>query len=604
MPALRRAEQTVSFLERRDTPSFEEAYSLFEAGVAYIWRRCDILNFDLSVWKNDVGIVSGSVNVDISRPERRSGDIILDNIDGDLDPDPDGGFWYDKVLRIWRGVVVDRVEGDDLYFDGTANCWLLGTFMIDRLKQSSRDTAVGVSFRDLTKKMQNSKLSVATTFVEGTEVVDVVRAMALNSGLPGCLAPPIDKTLGRDFSFEQNTSRWDIANQVLEAYGLEGFCDVDGWFVIRPFTDPVSSPASLLLVGHPDGVCAHGYRSNIGSYEKSSSDTRMYNHVVVRGESTGGALPVTAEAENNEPTSNTRIERIGRRTYTYASQFIETEEQAMATAQAFLTVHALEQFEVGTNGIVYPFLDAGTTIEFHDKNERMNETDAPIGKTYMPIRFLLQNFTIPLGLGEMAVSASRVSIVDNVRRWSGEPGLPGLLGISGKFTGIQKIFGQTGLIAITPSVGTFGPRQGVAATLALTARAGLITGSKIGNNAIITLAARAGVVTSAATKTANPATILILTPTSGLAGGTVIKTAQVATITFTTTQGVWSRSITPQSANLTITGRQGSSVGGPKTITAQVATFSLSGTPGILGGGLSFQAQRYVFTLTAVPTGS
>lgn len=65
--APRPPEVTTLFVERRDIPSIEEQYELFEQGVAYVWRRCDILNYDLTPWRDNVGIVSGTISVDAGR---------------------------------------------------------------------------------------------------------------------------------------------------------------------------------------------------------------------------------------------------------------------------------------------------------------------------------------------------------------------------------------------------------------------------------------------------------------------------------------------------------------------------------------------------------
>jgi hypothetical protein len=382
-------EKPLTFVERRDIPSPYEVEDIFASPVAYVIRRCDILNSDLSIWRTNVGIVSGSVNIDMGRPERRSGDLALDNTAGDLVIDPDDGIWYDKIIRLWRGVAV----GDE------AHCWVLGTFLIDRLADSSTSATLNITYRDFAKKMIQSKFAHATTFTAGTDIATVIKTLALNSGLTKVFMPITGKQLSRDFTFESGASRWDAAYEIATAYAYEIFCDPYGTLVLRYYTDPIVSPVSLVLSASDDGS-ADGVRSNVGSYEKSSSDARLYNHIVVKGESTGTAIPVIAEAENTEPTSPTRIARIGRRTYNYSSQFLTTEPQCQETANKFLAVHSLEQYEISTSGVVYPWLDVGTTVEF-----KTGEASR------FPTRFLLKNLSIPLGLGEMSASASRVSIV-------------------------------------------------------------------------------------------------------------------------------------------------------------------------------------------------
>ena len=141
-------------------------------------------------------------------------------------------------------------------------------------------------------------------------------------------------------------------------------------------------------------------QGNIATYSKSTADARLYNHIVVTGESSD-TVPVTGIAENNHPDSPTRIARIGRRTYFYTSSFITTQAQAQEVADRFLKVHALEQFDVNIGAIVVPYLDANIIVDFID----------PDPTSAAPIRFLLSELTMPLDKGVLAATAKRVTIV-------------------------------------------------------------------------------------------------------------------------------------------------------------------------------------------------
>lgn len=63
-------------------------------------------------WKPEMwasALVGGTVSVDMSRDERRSVDIELNNEDGAFDPKA-GGFWYDKVVKVFYGIRLDQRE--------------------------------------------------------------------------------------------------------------------------------------------------------------------------------------------------------------------------------------------------------------------------------------------------------------------------------------------------------------------------------------------------------------------------------------------------------------------------------------------------------------
>lgn len=141
-------------------------------------------------------------------------------------------------------------------------------------------------------------------------------------------------------------------------------------------------------------------QGNLAGFSKQTAEARLYNHIVVTGQASD-QLPVVAQAENTNAASPTRIARIGRRTYFYTSSFIATQTQAQDVANRFLKIHALEQFEVNVEAIAVPYLDANIIVEFMD----------PMPTSAAPIRFLLSEVEIPLGLEPMRGVAKRVTIV-------------------------------------------------------------------------------------------------------------------------------------------------------------------------------------------------
>jgi len=170
------------------------------------------------------------------------------------------------------------------------------------------------------------------------------------------------------------------------------FFDNYGTFTMRPFVDPVTSPVQMEFLT--------GRMGNLVDFQRSAADARLYNHVVVYGDADDNPL-VFAEAENNNPMSPTRIAKIGRRTYKYASKFISTNAQALETANKFLAVVSLEQYEVSLESFVLPWLEANDAVECF----------LPDSEDYEPTRFILPSFSIPLALGTQSGNAKRVTIV-------------------------------------------------------------------------------------------------------------------------------------------------------------------------------------------------
>jgi hypothetical protein len=368
-----------------------------------VTRRLEVYEYDgTTLWAGaGLGsrIVEGSVSVDATRDERRTLDCVLDNTDGALRHDPYNGLWYDKVIKIWRGVKYwsfDPISGLPVQETYEAQ---LGEFLIDRIEADSFPNLIKITGRDFTKKMLNSKLTQGMQFPAGTSVEAVVKALAANAGITKFLMPTTGKTVG-DTVFERGTERYKVAKQVAETAGYDLFFDASGYLVMQQFKDPTTAPIEYVFkTGSTLG--------NLVKFTKSSNDSRVYNHIVITGdEESQPALDGTqgiifAEAKNTYGASPTRIERIGDRTFFYASAFFTTNQQAQEVANSWLKIKALEEFNMNFDALVVPWLDANSIVEIID----------PDGSDYEPTRFLLDSFTIPLALAPMTGVGRRVTIV-------------------------------------------------------------------------------------------------------------------------------------------------------------------------------------------------
>lgn len=86
-----------------------EALAQFLAPTTRHTRRVEIYEADgVTRWTKDTKprLKDGSVTVDYTRDERRALDLTLDNSDDVLIHAP-GEFWYDKIIKVYRGVAVN-----------------------------------------------------------------------------------------------------------------------------------------------------------------------------------------------------------------------------------------------------------------------------------------------------------------------------------------------------------------------------------------------------------------------------------------------------------------------------------------------------------------
>lgn len=368
------------------TPPPPEALAAILGPATQVVRRCAIYEQDGSTLYRDqsqVGLLEGSVSVDYTRAERRTAQFTLENKDGSLVHEPDE-FWYDKIVKVWRGVSWPGGE------------WVpqIGEFMLDEIVSQHFPHTIGVTARDYTKKCLQSKFKVPTAFASGQPVEQVIKTIATNAGInPQKMILEVSgQTTAKDWFFESGTERWKAMNDIAVNYGMELYFDANGNLVLRRFKDPSTSPAVMRF--HT------GEYGNLVGWKKSARDARLYNSVVVTGES-ANTTPVYGFATNNEPGSPISIDEIGERTMFYTSSFITTIDQATNVARQLLAIHGLEEYDINLSSLVFPHLEAGEIIEFEEPSAGVND----------PTRFLYSSFDIPLKLGPMNSVGKRVVII-------------------------------------------------------------------------------------------------------------------------------------------------------------------------------------------------
>lgn len=276
----------------------------------------------------------------------------------------------------------------------------LGEFMIDRIAHDHFPHVMKVTGRDYTKKLMRTKFRDSLTFVAGTPIDVLVRALCANAGLTKFMLDSEDAALGVDMTFARGDDRWKAIKDCCVATGTEVFFNSTGHIVTRPFKDPVTSPATMKLSMSEEDA-------NLTALSIESNDTSMYNVVVVTSENSDGLSSGTffqGVAINDQPTSPTRVSRLGEITYPYTTSVAASDEDCAIIAQNLLSVMALEEFSLNFGALVYPWADAGDIVTFENPEDEIQ----------VPDRYLLTSVTIPLSLAPMDGVAKRVSIVGPV----------------------------------------------------------------------------------------------------------------------------------------------------------------------------------------------
>jgi len=240
-----------------------EVIDRVQAGFATVYSRVDIYDPgpDGALWYEDAPVVDGSVSVDMGRDERRTATLVLANYNGSFDSQPNG-FWYDKVIRIYRGIrghsdyILD--ENDQPILDPDNNPILddtvftpdyetqIGQFFIDDIDMGHHPNQVQVSLRDGTSRLMLSKFANSTEFESGVSIESVVQAIAFAGGIPSewMDLPLTGINTERIHTYDRTSVRWDAIKEIGQVYGYDIFFDYRGMLVMVPFADPADPGVS------------------------------------------------------------------------------------------------------------------------------------------------------------------------------------------------------------------------------------------------------------------------------------------------------------------------------------------------------------------------
>lgn len=334
-------------------------------------------------------LVDGTVSVDYGRDERRTLDCTLDNTDGKLNYSSTGNaFWYDKVLKIYRGIELD---------DGSVWEIQLGEFFIDKIADQNSAGTISISGRDPTKKCLLDKFEANSEFSSAFYSAEIlIKTLAIRAGIdPGKISVTSTTAYTDSYIFDPDKSMWECMTQVALDAQLDIYFDNFGVLQIGQFSDPTLSPPVFTF------KTGRTKDASLVTYSRGTNDQSLFNSITVRGESSdGNKTPVWAVAQNTNPASPTSIARLGRRSTTYTSANVTTTEQAQEIANNFLVIASLEEFELSWTSLCFDWMTVGEIVEV------FTDHDMPGS----PTRYLLSSLSIPLKLGAMSGTGKRMTI--------------------------------------------------------------------------------------------------------------------------------------------------------------------------------------------------
>jgi hypothetical protein len=272
----------------------------------------------------------------------------------------------------------------------------VGQFCIDKISEPRFPHEIKISGRDYAKRLSLSKFDQTVTFVAGTSVDYLIRAEAANGGIFNLKLAGTGQVLPGDLTFSRSSDRLAALTLICASVNQEIFFDSFGYLVTRLFLDPALAPISLYL--NLGGVGA-----NVITMDKSSDDSLLFNRIICTGASASTSvqgLVYEGIAENHEPSSPTRIERLGERTNAVDMPTFTSDAQCLDWAKRVLKVSALESYNLNYASLVFPWLEAGEITQYVDSVNSI-----------APTRYLMTSFNVPLGVTSQSGTAKRISIV-------------------------------------------------------------------------------------------------------------------------------------------------------------------------------------------------
>lgn len=370
--------------------AFEQA---LRAPVHTITVRIDILDSDLNIIDGGtlyptLNVVDGSVDVDVTRANRRTFQMNLLNNEGLFSPGTDlGGLFYvDRAVRIWRGI---------RYGDGAEEIVPVGTFLIDKadVTVERNMSIVTLSGQDFWKKFAKSQFTLPTTYAAGTGLNAVIADMALDAGVTRMSLDPLgdrptnSKTLNVSRHYEVGDRRGEELVKLCEAYGLDVYFNPMGRLVTEDMRDPADQATVWAFRPSSDSLLAQ--------LQASWDDDGLYNHVVVVG--TGDEnVTYRSERKDEDPTSPTNISRIGDRVYRYESGVLASQEAVdKASLTIFYKLRALTE-NVRLEAICNPSFEG---------NDVVRVTEGSYSKLDQTYR--LTQFNVPLSTSKQTLHMTR-----------------------------------------------------------------------------------------------------------------------------------------------------------------------------------------------------
>jgi hypothetical protein len=380
---------------------------------------------------------SGTISVNYQQGVRRSCSITIIDKDGIFIPKSENGlFWINRKFKLYVGLdnkrniiediplLYDDNQTNEVLYSDNADDLLLarqgvstetdtywfsqGVFYITnpstvRDFSNQKVTINGIDkFGILTSELGYNQLTGTYVISAGTNIYNAIKDILILDKGNGTVLDPIspildslfvNEVLPYDINKSPGSYLGEILIEIAKILGCDIFYDVNGVLNLVSGTIDISYSQKSSIWEYDDILPEYSGASLNHNF------VNAINVVKVVSDNINGEL-FEFTAENNNPTSPTRIEVIGRKELALInSSFAYDQQTAENYATYVLNIKSIVQVQINFDSSLIPHIDV---------NQVVGVTDNYFN--YIQQRFIIQSLDIPLSTsGLMNISASNIA---------------------------------------------------------------------------------------------------------------------------------------------------------------------------------------------------
>lgn len=362
--------------------------------------------------RNQAFIADGTLTANLQNGQRRTCNIVLDNVDSNYDF-AYGKLWFGDEIAVDEGLVLPN--GEDFYLPQ-------GVFLLDAPGDSVMPVGRTMSYNlvDKWSNLDGSRLgNLENTYevAEGVNIFSPITSLLSEdrgNGLPLDRVAPVYTDYYN--SMTQTVSGGGTASLVETPYtltvnggstkadvilGLVGMVngwvgyDASGTLRIDPSQDDISDKTKPVLWKFSQ------QNSMLNGLAYSDNVSDVFNDYIVVGEQLEDYTQPSARAQNTDPASDTNVNIMGRKTYREEAAGYGTNKMCADLALWRLKRSTVLQKSVSISCTQLFHMQENCVVEI----ERTDKEGSPVE------RHLVQGFSRPLvGTGQMTINA--ISVLD------------------------------------------------------------------------------------------------------------------------------------------------------------------------------------------------